>query len=159
WKNVTPRGLPEWALISIIEPSPHDPAVAYLAANRYKHDDFAPYLFKTEDHGKTWAKIIAGIPGDEFARTVREDPERRGLLYAGTEAGLYVSFDDGAHWQSLRQNLPVVPIHDLIVKDGDLVAATHGRSLWILDDLTVLRQLHEHLNGKLARTSAHLFAP
>jgi photosystem II stability/assembly factor-like uncharacterized protein len=159
WKNVTPRGLPEWALISIIEPSPHEPAVAYLAANRYKHDDFAPYLFKTDDYGKNWTKITTGVPANEFARTIREDSERRGLLFAGTEAGLYVSFDDGDQWQSLRQNLPVVPIHDLVVKDSDLVAATHGRSIWILDDLTVLRQLHDRLSDKLARANAHLFAP
>jgi hypothetical protein len=157
WQNVTPPDLPEWALISTIEPSPHDPA-AYLAANRYKHDDFAPYLYKTADYGTTWTKITDGIPADEFARVIREDPQRRGLLYAGTEAGIYVSFDDGAHWQSLRVNLPVVPIHDLLVKDGDLVAATHGRGIWILDDLAPLRQLFD-LQSALAGRDLHLFAP
>ncbi|HEY8598327.1 MAG TPA: glycosyl hydrolase [Thermomicrobiales bacterium] len=146
WRDVTPPGLPTWSLISIIEPSPHDPAVAYVAADRHRHDDFAPYLYKTNDYGQTWTAIVSGIPADDFARVIREDPERRGLLYAGTEAGLWVSFDDGDHWQTLRQNLPVVPIHDLAVKDGDLVAATHGRGFWILDDLTSLRTLtHEAL--------------
>jgi photosystem II stability/assembly factor-like uncharacterized protein len=158
WQNVTPSELPEWALISIIEPSPHDPAAAYLAAHRYKHDEFTPYLFKTGDSGRTWTKITDGIPADEFTRVIREDPERRGLLYAGTEAGLYVSFDDGARWQSLRANLPVVPIHDLLVKNGDLVAATHGRGIWILDDLSPLRQLFD-LQGELSGRDLHLFAP
>ncbi|MBF6590693.1 MAG: glycosyl hydrolase, partial [Ktedonobacterales bacterium] len=155
WQNVTPVELPEWALISFIEPSPHDPAVAYLAATRYKLDDFTPYLFKTADHGQHWMAISAGLPSDVFARVIREDPARRGLLYAGTEAGLFVSFDDGAHWQSLRLNLPVVPIHDLVIKGSDLIAATHGRSLWILDDLTPLHQLTEEVRA----AAAHLFAP
>ncbi len=141
WEQVTPEELPEWALISIIEPSPHDPAVAYLAATRYKLDDFTPYLFKTDDYGQHWTPIAAGLPNDVFTRVIREDPAHRGLLYAGTETGVYVSLDDGQHWQSLRLNLPVVPIHDLQVKGSDLVAATHGRSFWILDDLTPLHAL------------------
>ncbi|HEX5505936.1 MAG TPA: glycosyl hydrolase, partial [Thermomicrobiales bacterium] len=122
WQNVTPPAdlLPEWALISIIEASPHDPAAAYVAANRYKHDDFRPYVLKTADYGATWTAINTSVPADDFARAIREDPARRGLLYAGTETGVYVSFDDGAHWQSLRLDLPVVPIHDLVVKEGDL---------------------------------------
>ena len=140
WHNVTPPDLPEWALISIIEPSPHDPAACYLAATRYKLDDFRPYLYKTADYGQTWTKITSGIPEDDFARVIRADPVRRGLLYAGTETGLYVSFDDGASWRRFQSTLPVVPIHDLVVKDSDLVVATHGRSFWILDDLTPLRQ-------------------
>jgi photosystem II stability/assembly factor-like uncharacterized protein len=140
WEQVTPAGLPEWSLISIIEPSPHDPAVAYVAANRYKLDDFAPYLFKTDDYGKHWTPITGGLPGDVFARAIREDPARRGLLYCGTETGIYVSFDDGLRWQSLRLNLPAVPVHDLVVKDADLVVATHGRSFWVLDDVTPLRE-------------------
>ena len=139
WQNVTPAELPEWALISIIEPSPHDPAVAYIAATRYKWDDFQPYLFKTGDYGATWTKITGGIAENHFTRVIREDPTRRGLLFAGTETGIYVSFDDGAYWQSLQLNLPVVPIHDLVVKDSDIVVATHGRSFWILDDITPLR--------------------
>jgi photosystem II stability/assembly factor-like uncharacterized protein len=137
WENVTPAEMPEWALISIIEPSPHDAATAYVAATCYKLDDFAPYLYKTNDYGKTWTKITHGIRRDDFTRVIREDPSRQGLLYAGTETGVYVSFDDGDRWQSLQLNLPVTPIHDLIVKDNDLVVATHGRSLWILDDLTL----------------------
>ena len=155
WENITPADLPEWALISIIEPSPHDPATAYLAATRYKHDDFQPYLYKTNDYGKTWRKITTGIADNEFTRAIREDPVRRGLLYAGTETGIRVSFDDGAHWQSLQLNLPVVPIHDLVVHDSDLVLATHGRSFWILDDITPLRQV----NAGMADDSAHLFQP
>ncbi len=140
WKNVTPPEtlLPAWALISILEASPHDPAVAYVAATRYKHDDFSPYLLKTADYGATWQRIDAGI--DTFTRVIRADPERRGLLYAGTESGVWVSPDDGGTWQPLQGNLPVVPIHDLAVKDGDLIAATHGRAFWVLDDLTPVRQ-------------------
>ncbi len=141
WQNVTPKDLPTWSLLSMVEPSPHDPAVAYIAVDRHRHDDFAPYLYKTADSGKTWTKIVTGLPADDFARVIREDPERRGLLYAGTEAGLWVSFDDGGHWQSLRQNLPVVPIHDLVIRDGDLIAGTHGRGFWILDNLAPLRAL------------------
>jgi photosystem II stability/assembly factor-like uncharacterized protein len=143
WQEITPPAdlLPEWALISIIELSPHDPATAYVAATRYKHDDNTPYLLKTNDYGRSWTLITNGIPADDFARVIREDPARRGLLYAGTETGVYVSFDDGGNWERLGGNVPVVPIHDLIVKDSDLVLATHGRSFWILDDLTPLRHL------------------
>ena len=155
WQNVTPSELPEWALISIIEPSPHDPATAYIAATRYKLDDYQPYLFKTNDYGQSWTKITSGIRGDDFARVIREDPMRRGLLYAGTETGIHVSFDDGEHWQSLQLNLPVVPIHDMVIKDDDLVVATHGRSFWILDDVTPLRQVTEEIQHE----SIHLFKP
>jgi photosystem II stability/assembly factor-like uncharacterized protein len=141
WENITPPDLPEWALISIIEPSPHDPAVAYLAATRYKHDDFAPYLYATADYGKSWRAIVAGIPEDDFTRVVRADPARRGVLYCGAETGVYASFDDGANWRRLGGNLPVVPIHDMVIAQGDLVLATHGRSFWILDDLSLVHQL------------------
>ena len=147
WQNVTPTELPEWALISIIEASPHDPAVAYVAATRYKRDDFAPYLFKTGDHGQTWHNISAGIPEDDFTRVIREDPNRRGTLYAGTETGIYVSADDGATWHHLGGNFPVVPIHDLVVTQGDLVVGTHGRSFWILDDVSLLHQFTESDEG------------
>jgi len=145
WENVTPPAdlLPEWALISIIEPSPHDPGTVYVAATRYKLDDNAPYLLKTNDYGRTWTAIVGGIPADDFTRTIREDPARRGLLYAGTETGVYLSLDDGAHWSRLGGNLPVVPIHDLLIKEDELVLATHGRSFWILDDLTPLRRFDE----------------
>ena len=155
WEDVTPKDLPKWALITIIEPSPHDPATAYVAATSYKLDDYRPYLFKTNDHGETWTKITTGIPENIFTRAIREDPKRRGLLYAGTETGLYVSFDDGEHWQPLHLNLPVVPIHDLVIKDDDLVAATHGRSFWILDDVTPLRQVSEDIQN----SAAYLFKP
>ncbi len=141
WQNVTPPGLPEWALVSIIEPSPHDPATAYLAATCYKVDDPAPYLFKTSDYGATWTKMTGNLPDGALTRVVREDPNRRGLLYCGTETGLYISFDDGVNWQPFQCNLPVTPIHDLIVKGTDLVVATHGRSFWILDDITPLHQM------------------
>jgi photosystem II stability/assembly factor-like uncharacterized protein len=155
WQDVTPKDLPEWALISIIEPSPHDPATAYVAANRYKLDDFHPYLYKTNDYGATWTKITDGIADNDFTRAIREDPERRGLLFAGTETGAHVSFDDGAHWQPLQFNLPAVPIHDLTIKEGDLIAATHGRAFWVLDDIGPLRQMTDAVRD----ASVHLFAP
>ncbi|MGZ3663878.1 MAG: VPS10 domain-containing protein, partial [Ktedonobacterales bacterium] len=155
WQNVTPPDLPVWALISIIEPSPHDPATAYVAANRYKLDDFHPSLYKTNDYGATWTKNTDGIADNDFTRAIREDPERRGLLFAGTETGVHVSFDDGAHWQPLKLNLPVVPVHDLTIKDSDLIAATHGRAFWVLDDIGPLRQMADELR----EAPAHLFAP
>ncbi len=155
WQNVTPQELPEWSLISVIEPSPHDPATAYVAANRYKLDDFQPYLYKTNDYGKTWAKITTGLADNVVTRVIREDPLRRGLLYTGTETGVHISFDDGEHWYALKLNLPAVPIHDLVVKDSDLVVATHGRSFWILDDISPLRQL----NDEVREAAAYLFAP
>jgi photosystem II stability/assembly factor-like uncharacterized protein len=141
WDNVTPANMPPWSRINIMEASPHDPATAYLAVNRYQFDDYRPYIYRTTDFGKSWTLLVHGIPAGTFVRTVREDPERKGLLYAGTESGVYVSFDGGENWQSLQLNLPVVPITDLTVKDNDLVAATQGRSFWILDDLALLRQL------------------
>ena len=155
WQDVTPNALPKWALVSMIEPSPHDGATAYLAATCYKSDDFRPYLFKTNDYGATWTAITGGIGEAEFTRAIREDTERRGLLFAGTETGLRVSFDDGEWWQPLQMNLPVVPIHDLVIKDNDLVAATHGRAFWILDDITPLRQL----DVSSAKGKVMLFAP
>lgn len=155
WEQVTPQDLPEWALISIIEPSPSDPAVAYVAATCYKLDDFTPYLYKTNDYGKTWSKITSGIPADDFTRVIRADPVRPGLLFAGSETGVYVSFDDGATWQSLQLNLPVVPIHDLTIKDSDLVAATHGRAFWVLDDLTPLREIDEQVQ----KSTVYLYTP
>ena len=155
WAAITPPDLPEWTLINMIEPSPHDPAAAYVAATRYKLDDLRPLLYRTDDYGKTWVKVTGGIPEHDFTRVICADPVRRGLLYAGTESGVYVSFDDGASWQSLRRNLPVVPIHDLAVKENDLVAATHGRSFWILDGLTLLRQL----DGAQKESPVHLFEP
>ena len=141
WQDVTPPNLPAWTLISMIEVSPHEPEAVYLAATRYKLDEPSPMLFKTSDYGKSWTDISQGVPEADYTRVIREDPARRGLLYAGTETGIYVSFDDGASWISMQGNLPVVPVYDLLVKDNDLVAATHGRSFWVLDDLTPLRQV------------------
>jgi hypothetical protein len=157
WDDVTPRArdLPDWALISIIEESLHSPGTAYLAATRYKQDDFSPYIFKTTDYGQSWRKIVEGVPEGHFIRVVREDPERAGLLYAAGEFGVYVSFDAGAHWQSLQLDLPLTPIHDMVVKNNDLVVATHGRSFYILDDLT---PLHE-LSDQVASSAYHLFTP
>jgi photosystem II stability/assembly factor-like uncharacterized protein len=140
WREVTPRGLPEWIQINSIEASPDDPAGAYLAATMYKLEDRRPYLYKTRDYGRSWTRIVAGIPDGAFTRVVREDPARRGLLYAGTERGLYVSLDDGASWHPFQLNLPPVPITDLAVVGNDLVVATQGRAFWILDDLTPLRR-------------------
>jgi photosystem II stability/assembly factor-like uncharacterized protein len=155
WQKVTPPDLPEFALISIIDPSPHNPAEAYVAATRYKLQDNRPYLYKTSDYGKTWTKITNGIPDYDFTRVIREDPRRPGLLYAGTETGAYVSFDDGAHWQSMKLGLPVVPVHDLMVKDNDLIAATHGRGFWILDNVALLRQF----DATSLSDRVHLFTP
>src|SRR3954470_7407715 len=140
WANVSPKA-PEWSTVSLIDPSPHDAAVAYVVFDRHKLDDFKPYIFKTSDSGKSWTSITTGIPEGAYVHAVREDPKKRGLLYAGTETGMYVSFDDGGHWQPLQLNLPVTPIHDLVVKDDDIVVATHGRSFWVLDDITPLRQV------------------
>jgi photosystem II stability/assembly factor-like uncharacterized protein len=139
WKNVTPPDLPEWSLIATIEASPHAPGTVYVAATRYKIDDYGAYLYKTEDYGATWRALAGGFPAGEISRVIREDPVRRGLLYVGTETGIAISWDDGATWHRLAGNLPVAPVYDLAVKHGDLVAATHGRSFWILDDLTPLR--------------------
>jgi len=152
WDNVTPRGIPEWIQINSIEASPHDPAKAYIAATMYKSDDLRPYLYRTTDYGKTWTKIVNGIDGAAFTRVVREDPNRKGLLFAGTETGLYLSYDDGDNWQKFNLNIPTVPITDLAFqkRDNDLVVATQGRSFWILDDLHLVQQL---------KSDTTLFAP
>ncbi|HZO22189.1 MAG TPA: hypothetical protein VFB37_06750, partial [Steroidobacteraceae bacterium] len=141
WQNVTPKDMPPWSTVSMIEPSPHDLKTAFAAIDRHRLDDLSPLIYKTHDGGASWQRIVTGIPQGSFVRAVREDPKKAGLLYAATELGVYVSFDDGGHWQALQLNLPVAPVHDLVVKDDDLVAATHGRSFWILDDLTPLRQI------------------
>ena len=140
WTNVTPPDLPAFTRISLIDASPHNPAVAYLAGNRYQRADRAPYVYKTADYGKSWTKIVAGLPADDFPRVVREDTVRRGLLFLGTETTVYVSVDDGAMWQSLRLDLPVTPVHGLLIKNDDLVIGTHGRSFYIMDNIGVLRQ-------------------
>lgn len=153
WKNVTPPSLPEWSLINSIEAHPFEPGGLYVAATRYKLDDFRPSLFKTTDWGATWTRIDKGIDPMHFTRVIRADPERRGLLFAGTERGIYVSWDDGGRWEPLQLNLPVVPVTDLTIKEGDLIAATQGRGFWVLDDLTLLRQLPDKLSAP------HLFTP
>ncbi len=140
WTNVSPK-MPEWSTVDSIEASPHDGKTVYAAIDRHKLDDFKPYIFKTADLGKTWTSIVNGIPDGAFVHAVREDPKKAGLLYAGSELGVYVSFDAGAHWQPLQLNLPRSPVHDLVVKDDDLVVGTHGRAFWVLDNLTPLRQL------------------
>jgi len=140
WRNVTPKDLPEWAQINSIEASPYGDGGAYVAATRYKSDDFRPYLYKTTDSGASWTRITDGIDAHHFTRVVRADPEHKGLLFAGTEQGMYVSWNDGARWEPLQLNLPIVPVTDLTIKNGDLVAATQGRGFWILDGLGLLRQ-------------------
>ena len=155
WSNVTPKDLPEWSRISIIDASPHDAGTAYIAANHYQLDDLHPYIYKTADFGKTWTKITDGIPEDVFVRAVREDPKRKGLLYAGTESGVFVSLDDGAKWQPFNLNLPTTPVHDLVIHGDDLVLATHGRAFWILDDLAPLRQF----NDAISNSEVHLYNP
>ncbi|NQZ43104.1 MAG: glycosyl hydrolase [Flavobacteriaceae bacterium] len=155
WENITPTGMPEWMMINSIEPSAFDEGTCYVAGTRYKLGDFKPYLYKTTDYGKTWSKITNGIEGEHFTRVLREDPKRKGLLYAGTETGMYISFNDGALWEKFQLNLPIVPITDLALKQNNLVVATQGRSVWVIDDLTVLHQLAASDKG----TAMKLFAP
>jgi len=157
WTNVTPKNADfgAWSRISLIEASPHNAATAYAAVDRHQSDDLAPYIYKTSDYGASWTRINAGIPEGAFVRAVREDPKRKGLLYAATERGVYVSFDDGAHWRSLQINLPPAPVHDLVVKNDDLVLATHGRSFWILDDVSPLRQYADAITAE----DVHLYQP
>ena len=158
WTEITPRQMPAEGTVNTIDLSKHTPGRAFLAVYKYRENDFRPYLFRTDDYGQSWELLTDGangIPADHFTRVVREDPDRKGLLYAGTEFGLYVSFDDGAHWQPLQLNLPVTPVTDLAVHEQDLVVATQGRSFWILDDLTPLHQLTD----AVAAAEAHLFAP
>jgi photosystem II stability/assembly factor-like uncharacterized protein len=155
WTKITPPGMPDFGRVSLIEASPHNPAAAYVAVKNYQNDDRKPYIFKTADYGKTWTKIVNGIPEDDFVHAVREDPMRAGLLFAGTEHGIYVSFDDGAQWQSIRLNLPDVQVSDIVMQGNDVVIATHGRSFYILDDITPLRQLKPTLTSE----DVHLFAP
>jgi photosystem II stability/assembly factor-like uncharacterized protein len=155
WKNVTPKGMPEWMMINSVDAHPFEKGGLYVAGTKYKSDDFRPYLYRTTDYGATWTRIDQGIDPMHFTRVVRADPVRRGLLYAGTEHGVYVSFDDGGRWQPLQLNLPIVPITDLAIKNDELIAATQGRGFWILNGLANLRQLP----GDLAPKSPHLFEP
>ncbi|HNR07019.1 MAG TPA: glycosyl hydrolase [Saprospiraceae bacterium] len=155
WTKVTPPDMPEWTMINCIEPDPFLDGGCYFAATGYKQGDFAPYIYKTEDFGKTWKKIVSGIPGEHFTRVVRADPGRKGLLYAGTETGMYISFNDGESWQPFQMNLPIVPITDLAIKNNNLIAATQGRALWIIDDLSPLHQLSD----QAAKSAIHLYKP
>jgi len=145
WNNVTSKAWPEWSLISIIEPSQFDANTAYVAIDDHRLDDFRPYIYKTTDLGKSWTRISDGIPEGAFVHAVRQDPQAKNILYAGTELGVYVSFNEGAHWQPLQLNLPRTPVTDLVVKDDDLAVSTNGRSFWVLDDLSPLRQLKPEL--------------
>jgi photosystem II stability/assembly factor-like uncharacterized protein len=154
WTEVSPKGLPPWSMISLIDASPHTAATAYAAIDRHQMDDISPHIYRTHDFGKTWTKITNGIPATAYVHAVREDPIRKGLLFAGTETGVYVSFNDGELWQPLQLNLPVTAVRDLMVKGNDLVAATHGRSFWILDDISPLRELTSP-----AGANVHLFLP
>src|SRR6516165_4643052 len=155
WSNVTPNDVGAWSKIAMIEASHFDPAVAYTAVDRHRLDDLAPYLYRTRDYGKTWVPITLGIGLTSFSNAIREDPEQRGLLFAGTERGVYVSFDEGDHWQPLQRNLPVTSVRDLTIHGDDLVIATHGRAFWVLDNITPLRQLA----GGVKTDKPYLYAP
>lgn len=162
WRNVTPAAMPAWSTVSTAEPSHFDAATAYIAVDRHRLDDISPYAWKTVDNGKSWISIATGLPQGAVVHVVREDPVRRGLLYAGTEVGPFVSFDDGAHWSALQHGMPVTPIHDLTVHGDDLVAATHGRGFWILDNVTPLRQVQpvaENLVLYSPATALRLYYP
>lgn len=157
WTNVTKNvpGLPDWATVSLIEPSPFDAGTAYLVVDAHRLDDMRPYLWKTSDYGKSWKRLTSGLPQDVYLHAVREDPKRRGLLYLGTERGVMASHDDGGSWEPLRLGLPTVAVHDLVVRDNDLVLATMGRSLWIFDDLTPVREMSREVREE----TVHLFTP
>lgn len=155
WNNVTPKELPAWTMINCIEPDPFNIAGCYLAATSYKNGDFQPLLYRTDNYGKSWKKITNGIKSEHFTRAIRVDPNKQGVLYVGTESGIYVSFNDGANWESLQFNLPIVPITDLHIKENNLIAATQGRGIWMLDDLALFHQL-EPLKSS---TKFHLFKP
>ncbi|HMX40150.1 MAG TPA: glycosyl hydrolase, partial [Saprospiraceae bacterium] len=163
WTNVTPTNLPKWTMINSLEPDPHNDGGCYLACTGYKQGDYAPYIFKTRDYGKTWEKITDGIEAEHFTRVVRADPVKAGLLYAGTEQGMYLSFNDGRSWQRFQQNLPIVPVTDLTIKENHLIAATQGRAFWLIDDLTPLHQIAGAPDfmskGDLSKKALHLFQP
>ncbi|MCA6409661.1 MAG: glycosyl hydrolase, partial [Cytophagales bacterium] len=155
WTKLSVAGMPEWTMINSVEFTPHEKGAAYVAATSYKSGDYRPLLCKTKDYGKTWTKITDGIDPTHFTRVVRADQKRSGLLYAGTEFGMYISFDDGTSWKPFQLNLPIVPINDLTIKNDNLIAATQGRSFWLIDDLTPLHQL----NDVISKSDTHLFKP
>jgi hypothetical protein len=155
WTNVTPSGMPEWIMINSLEVDPFNKGGLYIAATMYKSGDYRPYLYRTLDYGNTWVKITNGIDEGHFTRVVRADPKRKGLLYCGTESGMYISFDNGQSWQAWQLNLPIVPITDLTIKNNNLIAATQGRSFWLIDDLTPLQEFSPDIKNK----ESHLFSP
>ena len=155
WQNVSPPGLQKYTEITMVEASHFDPGAAYVSADNHQGNDFKPHIFRTSDYGKSWQEVVTGIPDFSFVKVVREDPKRQGLLYAGTETGPFVSFDNGDHWGTLQQNMPTVSVRDMVVHDDDLVAATYGRAFWILDDLTPLRQINE----KVAKSNVYFYKP
>lgn len=155
WAKLSVAGMPEWTMINSVEFSPHEKGAAYIATTSYKSGDYKPYLFKTKDYGKTWTKITDGIDPNHFTRVVRTDLKRQGLLYAGTEFGMYISFDDGTSWKPFQLNLPIVPVTDLTIKNDNLIAATQGRSFWLIDDITPLHQINE----TIATSDFHLYKP
>ena len=155
WQDVTPKGLPDWTQINSIEIDPFNKGGLYIAGTRYKLDDFEPYLYKTENYGRSWKKIVNGIPKTHFTRVIRADTKRKGLLWAGTESGLYLSLDDGKNWQGFQQNLPIVPITDIAIKDDDLIIATQGRSFWLLDDTSWLQQYQRQQDDE----ALHVYTP
>jgi photosystem II stability/assembly factor-like uncharacterized protein len=155
WTNVTPKKMPEWMMVNCIEIDPFTKGGAYIVGTKYKSGDYLPYIYKTENYGKTWKQITNGIGAEDFTRALRADPKRKGLLYAGTERGMYISFDDGANWQKFQLNLPIVPITDLAVKNNNLIAATQGRSFWMIDDLTPIHQL----TNSIIKEDVILFKP
>lgn len=155
WENITPPDMPEWMMINSIDPDPFTKGGAYVAGTRYKLGDYTPYLYSTKDYGKTWKLITNGIDSEHFTRVLRADPKREGLLYAGTETGMYMSFDDGKNWQPFQLNLPIVPITDLAIKNDNLIAATQGRSFWMIDDLTLLHQLSDEVTN----SNQYLYKP
>lgn len=155
WENITPAGMPEWMMINCLEIDPFTNGGAYIAGTKYKTGDYMPYLYRTKDYGKTWTKITSGITDGDFTRTIRADPKRKGLLYAGTEKGIFISFDDGESWKTFQLDLPIVPITDIAIKNDNLIVATQGRSFWMIDDLTPLHQL----NDQIANSSYYLYTP
>ncbi|MDH4058481.1 MAG: glycosyl hydrolase, partial [Cyclobacteriaceae bacterium] len=155
WKNLTPNDMPEFMMINSVEFDPFTKGGIYIAGTRYKSGDYRPYLYKSKDYGQTWTKITNGIDAGHFTRVLRADPKRNGLLYAGTETGMYISFDDGASWKTFQLNLPIVPITDLTIKNNNLIAATQGRSFWLIDDLTPLHQLSD----QVSTSEAYLYKP
>ena len=155
WQNITPKDMPEWTMINSVEFDAHAKGGIYIAGTRYKSGDYRPYLYKSKDYGKTWVRITDGIDAGHFTRVLRADPKRKGLLYAGTETGMYISFDDGTSWKPFQLNLPIVPITDLTLRNDNLIAATQGRGFWLIDDLTPLHQL----NDQVAAGDAYLYKP